>query len=77
MKLVHDDYTLEGLADYRLIIWKILLDNSRSIVQSLRRLSPEHVNRATDVCSFPHPFALTLIMDTYVGVPPSRLTANT
>jgi len=52
MNIVHDDYTLEELADFRPIIWKILLENSRSIVQSLRGLSPKHTNRATKVCRF-------------------------
>jgi len=52
MKIVHDDYTLEGLADFRPIIWKILLENSWSIVRSLRVLSPRHANRATKVCRF-------------------------
>lgn len=53
MKIAHDDYTLEDLADFRPVIWKILLENSRSIVQSLRGLSPKHANRATkDNCEY-------------------------
>jgi hypothetical protein len=49
MKMDHDDYTLEGLADFRPVIWKILLENSRSIVQALRRLNFKHANRVTKV----------------------------
>jgi len=47
MKVVHDDYTLEGLADFRPVIWKILLENSRSAVQAVRRLNLKRPNCAT------------------------------
>jgi len=47
---------LEGLAKFRPIIWKTLLENSRSIVLSLRRLSLKHASRATEVCCFPLSF---------------------
>ncbi len=52
MKVVHDDYTLEGLADFRPVIWKILLENSRSAVQAVRRLNLKRPNCATKVRSF-------------------------
>jgi hypothetical protein len=41
-------------------MWKILLQNSRSIVQSLQRLSLKRANRSTKVCHFPLPFCSIL-----------------
>lgn len=76
MKIDHDDYTLEGLADLRPIIWKILLENSRSIVQSLQWLGPKHANRTTKVYYFSPSFR-SVPYHGRVGAPPSRLTANT
>ncbi|KAI9508069.1 G-protein alpha subunit-domain-containing protein [Russula earlei] len=46
MKLSHDDCTNEELADFRPVIWKILLENSRSIATALRSLKPKHTSRA-------------------------------
>ncbi|KAH9970775.1 G-protein alpha subunit [Russula compacta] len=36
MKLIHDGCALEDLADFRPVIWKILLENSRSFVQAIQ-----------------------------------------
>lgn len=52
MKLVHDDYTTEQLAGCRSAIWKILLENSRTIVHALREINPEHPYSSTKVRSF-------------------------
>ena len=52
MKLVHDDYTTEQLAGSRPTIWKILLDNSRTIVRALRDIDPKYVHSSTKVRSF-------------------------
>jgi hypothetical protein len=49
IKFFHGDgYTSEELADFRQIIWKSLLENSRNIVQALRTsgLEPtDHTNK--------------------------------
>jgi hypothetical protein len=63
MKMDHDDYTLEGLADFRSVIWKILLENSQNIVQALRRLNVKHANRATKVRYLSPYTAPSLVMD--------------
>jgi hypothetical protein len=52
MKLVHDDYTTEQLAGGRSAIWKILLENSRTIVHALRDMDPKCLHSSTKVRSF-------------------------
>ncbi|KAH9958144.1 G-protein alpha subunit [Russula dissimulans] len=53
MKLTHEDYSNEELADFRPDIWRILLEISRSIVKTLRALKPRHTSRATRAkCEF-------------------------
>jgi hypothetical protein len=39
----------QQLAEFRLVIWNILLGNSRSMVQVLRSLDLEHMNCSTKV----------------------------
>jgi len=46
----------EQLAEFRLVIWNILLGNSRSMVQVLRSLDLEHLNCSTEVRSFLYTF---------------------
>ncbi|KAH9970774.1 G-protein alpha subunit [Russula compacta] len=53
MKVIHENYSSEELADFRPAIWKILLENSRSIVQALRKSRFKHAYRATKAnCEF-------------------------
>jgi hypothetical protein len=71
MKIVHDDCSGEQLlADFRLVIWKILLGNARDIVQIVQRSNLGHVNRASKV----RVFRLTLPSVPRDGVP--SLQAN-
>jgi hypothetical protein len=60
MKLVHDDYTTEQLAGCRSAIWKILLENSRTIVHALRHIDPEHMHSSTKVRSFLYPLSVAM-----------------
>ena len=62
MEMDHDEYTLEGLAEYRPVVWKILLENSRSIARALRRRNLKRANRAAEVCClFPTPCLCPLL----------------
>jgi len=53
MKLIHEDYSNEELADFRPVIWRMLLETSRSIVKTLHSIKPRHTGRATRAnCEF-------------------------
>jgi guanine nucleotide-binding protein G(i) subunit alpha len=58
MKISHGGYTCEELADFRQIIWKSLLENSRNIVQALRTFDLEPVNHANRVRRFFYTFSV-------------------
>jgi len=48
MKIFHgDDTREEQLAEFRSVIWKILVENSRSIVQAIRNLGLEYLKCST------------------------------
>ena len=63
MKLVHDDYTTEQLAGCRSAIWKILLENSRTVVHALRDMDPEHLHSSTKVRLFLYPLSVAIAME--------------
>lgn len=77
MKIAHDDGLGEPLlAEFRSVIWKILLENARNIVQTLQRLNLVHVNYTTKVRSFT--LLISLRPSSWTsGSPPYRLIANT
>jgi guanine nucleotide-binding protein G(i) subunit alpha len=58
MKIIYQDgYSHEERLDFRLFIWKYLLDTSRRIVQDLRDLGLEpatHANKVRFIFSAPH-----------------------
>jgi hypothetical protein len=49
MKTIDGGYTDEALAEFRQLIWKNLLENSRDIAHALRKLNLDHANRSTEV----------------------------
>ena len=53
MKIFHgDDTREEQLAEFRSVIWKILVENSRSIVQAIRNLGLQYLKGSTKVRCF-------------------------
>jgi hypothetical protein len=63
MQIIHDDCLSEQLlTEFRSVIWKILLENARNIVQILQRLNLDHVNYTTKVRSFNLLLSLSLVM---------------
>jgi hypothetical protein len=50
MKTIDGSYTDEALAEFRQLIWKNLVENSRDIVHVLRKLNLDLANRSTKVC---------------------------
>ncbi len=58
----------QRLAEFRLVIWNILLENSRGMVQVLRSLDLEHLNCSTEVRSFPLHVLLCALRWTYACV---------
>lgn len=60
MKLVHDDYTTEQLAGCRSAIWKILLENSRTVVHALRDIDPERLHSSTKVRPVLYPLSVAI-----------------
>ena len=51
MKIVHEAYTHEELTDFRPVIWRILLHNSRSVVMAMRSKNLGPVRRSNKVRS--------------------------
>jgi hypothetical protein len=49
MEMIHGGCTHEKLASFRPVIWKILLKNSRSVVQAIRTRYLGTLRRANDV----------------------------
>lgn len=57
VKLIYQDgYSREELLDFRLSIWRYLLDTSRRVVQDLRDLGLEPATHANKVRFFLPPF---------------------
>jgi hypothetical protein len=77
MKIIHDDCLSEQLlAEFRLVIWKTLLENARDIVLVLRRLNLEYANCSTKVRSLTPLLSLCPLSWT-CGPPFHRPIANT
>ena len=62
----HDSYSHEELSNFRQIIWKILLENSRNVVRTLQ-LNIEHVDHAMKVRCFHFFCPLTINMTILAG----------
>jgi hypothetical protein len=52
LKMFRHGYSHEELLEFRLSIWRYLLETSRRIVQDLRNLGLEPATYANKVCSF-------------------------
>jgi len=51
--ILNSDYGNEELANYRPVIWKVLLENSRGVVQAIRTQSLRLASRTNTVrCVF-------------------------
>jgi hypothetical protein len=66
---MYNHYPDEALAEFRRLIWKNLLENSRDIVEAIRKLKLDHANRSTKVRQFLRSFIFTLsiAIDMYVS----------
>jgi hypothetical protein len=60
MKIAHDTYTHGELIEYRPVIWKFLLQDSRSIVMDIRSRDLRPIRRSNKVSCVFYIFRLLL-----------------